>query len=79
MSLSRLLMLCRLGHSRGPPPLLVVASCFRMYNDRAIASLIAISADARAILTKPQLTDDPADCLVEYIVESEGLAPFDNL
>ena len=49
-----------------------------MYNGRAIDSPVAISADARAILTKLQIADDVADGLVEYIVESEGLASFDD-
>ena len=49
-----------------------------MYNGRAIDSPVAISADARAILTKLQIADDVADGLVEHIVESEGLASFDD-
>ncbi len=49
-----------------------------MYNGRAIDSPVAISANARAILTKLQIADDVADGLVEHIVASEGLASFDD-
>ena len=67
-------MRCRLGYSRAPP----FATSFRMYNGRAIDSPVAISACARAILTMLHIADDVADGLVVSIVESEGLASFDD-
>ncbi len=83
VSLSRLLMLSRFGYSRIPPP--SATPCFRMCNGRAIASPTAIPANAgdasrewKTLLTKFQIADDAADGLVKYIVESEGLASFDD-
>ncbi len=49
-----------------------------MYNGRAFDSPVVTSADARVILTELQIPDDVADGLVEYIVESEGPASFDD-
>ncbi len=62
--------------TRALPPF--ATSFFRMYNGRAIDSPVAISAYARAILTRLHIADDFADGLVVSIVGSEGLASFDD-
>ncbi len=58
---------------------------FRMCNGRVIAPPAAIPANTgdaarewKTLLTKFEIATDVADGLIKYIVESEGLASFDD-